>query len=79
MDVESPNRIPRQHPGKEVAHRDDPSEQEDLNAYLEHIGVEIPRAPEAVAVEENPEEYEDPEEEKDPEEEENPKKHSEDE
>ncbi|KAF3434661.1 hypothetical protein FNV43_RR21746 [Rhamnella rubrinervis] len=42
-------------------HRNDPSEQEALNAYLEHIRVEIQRVPEIAAVEENPEEEEDPE------------------
>ncbi|KAF3443083.1 hypothetical protein FNV43_RR17004 [Rhamnella rubrinervis] len=100
VDVESPTRIPRQRPEREVAeqeelscrqfanaptstfgdeykksgsprtrnHRDDPGEQETLNAHLEHIGVEIPCAPEAVTVEENPDEEEDLEEEEDPEE-----------
>ncbi|KAF3445860.1 hypothetical protein FNV43_RR11037 [Rhamnella rubrinervis] len=48
--------------------RDDPSEQEALNAHLYHIGVKIPSALETVPVEENPEEKEDPEEEEDPEE-----------
>ncbi|KAF3442841.1 hypothetical protein FNV43_RR16759 [Rhamnella rubrinervis] len=46
-------------------HQDDPDKQEGLNAHLEHIGVEIPRVPEACAVGEDPEEEEDLEEKED--------------
>ncbi|KAF3449583.1 hypothetical protein FNV43_RR10312 [Rhamnella rubrinervis] len=60
---------------KKIEHRDDLGEQEALNAHLEHIRVEIPRAPKTVAVEENPKEEEYPEEE----EEEDPEEYSEDE